>query len=149
MWINSIMGALLRSRFHGIFDGSLLLLTYTGRKSGKTYTLPVNYFRVGDELLIVSFRSRTWWRNLRSDADGGVPVTVVLGGRERPATGRAIADDEGVAAGLASIIAVRPGNARYYKITLDAANRPDPASLSAAARNRVVVRMRVAEEVRP
>jgi hypothetical protein len=34
--------ALLRSPLHGFMDRSTLLLTYTGHKSGKAYTTPVN-----------------------------------------------------------------------------------------------------------
>jgi len=38
-----------------------VLLTYTGRKSGKAYTTPVNYLRDGDTLLVVSSCEHAWW----------------------------------------------------------------------------------------
>jgi hypothetical protein len=53
--------ALLRSPLHGFMDRSTLLLTYTGRKSGKAYTTPVNYLRDGDTLLVVSSCKHIWW----------------------------------------------------------------------------------------
>jgi nitroimidazol reductase NimA-like FMN-containing flavoprotein (pyridoxamine 5'-phosphate oxidase superfamily) len=68
----------------------VLLLTYTGRKSGNTYTLPVSYVREGDTITIFSGIHR-WWRNLR----GGGPVAVLLQGRRR--TGRAEVIEEGEA----------------------------------------------------
>ena len=39
---NPFVGALLRSPLHGFMSNSTMLLTYTGRKSGKTYTTPVS-----------------------------------------------------------------------------------------------------------
>ena len=38
-----------------------VLLTYTGRMSGKAYTTPVNYLRDGDTLLVVSSCEHIWW----------------------------------------------------------------------------------------
>jgi hypothetical protein len=35
------MRALLRSPLHGLLSGMLMLLSYTGRKSGRTYTIPI------------------------------------------------------------------------------------------------------------
>jgi deazaflavin-dependent oxidoreductase (nitroreductase family) len=66
----------LRSSLHGFMGRSTLLLTYTGRKSGKAYTLPVNYLRDGDTLLVVSSCEHIWWKNLR----GGAPVAVRVRG---------------------------------------------------------------------
>ncbi len=42
--LNPLMRALLRSPFHGLLSGMLMLLSYTGRKSGRTYTIPIGYF---------------------------------------------------------------------------------------------------------
>lgn len=78
MWYNSMMKWLLRSPLHGLISKNIMLLTYTGRKSGKVYTVPVNYVRQSDHLSVVSYRHRTWWRNLR----GGAPVTLLIQGQE-------------------------------------------------------------------
>ena len=44
MWMfkvmNPIMKGLLRSPLHGLMSGSLMLITYAGRKTGKPYTIP-------------------------------------------------------------------------------------------------------------
>lgn len=78
MWFNPLMGCLLRSPFHGIVSKQMMLITYTGRKSGKTYTTPVNYVRAGDMFLTLSYQQRTWWRNLR----GGAPVILRVQGQD-------------------------------------------------------------------
>jgi deazaflavin-dependent oxidoreductase (nitroreductase family) len=74
---------MLKSPFH-VFMGGILLITVTGRKTGRLISTPVNYVRDGDTLLITSKVDRTWWKNLR----GGVPVTLVMSGK----TYRAVAD---------------------------------------------------------
>jgi hypothetical protein len=65
MWYNSMMKWILRSPLHGLISKSTMLITYTGHKSGKLYTIPVNYVRDEDVLSVTSYRHRTWWRNLR------------------------------------------------------------------------------------
>jgi len=52
-FFNPVISALLRSAFHGLVSGRILLLTYTGRKPGRRYTLRVGYIRDGDALLVV------------------------------------------------------------------------------------------------
>jgi hypothetical protein len=48
LWIFSVMNpfmkGLLRSPLHRLLSGTLMLLTYTGRKTGKQYTIPIDYF---------------------------------------------------------------------------------------------------------
>lgn len=73
---------------------NLVMISYVGRRSGKTFTTPVNYRRIGDEVVIrVGLPSaKTWWRNFLGD---GGPITLQLNGTDR--TGHAIAarDDRG------------------------------------------------------
>jgi deazaflavin-dependent oxidoreductase (nitroreductase family) len=66
---NDFMAWVLRSPFHGILSGGMMLVTVTGRKSGRKYTTPVEYYREGDCLWVVTNRNRTWWRNVRSGAE--------------------------------------------------------------------------------
>ncbi len=60
-----------------IFMGGILLITVTGRKSGRAISTPVNYAREGDTILVISKVDRTWWRNLR----GGGKVTLLIKGK--------------------------------------------------------------------
>ena len=75
---NPVVTWLLRSSLHGILSGSTLLITVTGRKSGRSYTIPVNYVRDSGALAIFSRRDRTWWRNL----EGGATVTGRVRGQD-------------------------------------------------------------------
>lgn len=76
---NPFVTLILRSPLHGLLSRSLLLMTVTGRRSGRLLTFPVQYVGRGDDLLVVSKASRRWWRNL----EGGAPVTVLLRGTTR------------------------------------------------------------------
>ncbi|ACY21736.1 hypothetical protein Gbro_2495 [Gordonia bronchialis DSM 43247] len=73
---------------------SITVLTYTGRKSGKSVRVPVAYRRSGDEVTVgVAMADRkTWWRNFTG---AGAPVALTLDGRER--TGHAVSgrDEKG------------------------------------------------------
>ena len=132
---NPILTALLRSPVHGTVDGSLMLISVTGRRSGKVYTTPVNYLREGETLSVISMRERTWWRNLR----GGAEVGVYLQGEVRRGHATLVEDDLSVADALGSVLAGHPAHARF----LDVPMRPDgttgPDDLARAARSRVVV----------
>ena len=63
--MNPIMKGLLRSPLHRLLSGTLMLVAYKGRKTGKLYTIPIGYFVWGQGELI-SFSSARWWINLRS-----------------------------------------------------------------------------------
>ncbi len=56
-----------------------LLLTFTGRKSGKTYSTPLVYFQDGDRYVVVGSdgaarRDPQWWKNLKVNPAGSVRV---------------------------------------------------------------------------
>lgn len=56
-----------------------LLLSVTGRKSGKTYATPLVYFKDGDSYVVVGSdgaakRDPQWWKNLRVDPNCEVRV---------------------------------------------------------------------------
>lgn len=69
---NPLITRLLGSRFAGPLAGSLLLLRYQGRRSGRTYTTPVGYAREGDRIVVVTSPAYSWWRSVVGGADVGV-----------------------------------------------------------------------------
>jgi hypothetical protein len=76
---NLFVIGLLRSPLHRLASGSLLLITYRGRGSGRRFTIPVMYAeREGTLTIFVGHAERKkWWRNLR----GGAQVELRLRGR--------------------------------------------------------------------
>jgi deazaflavin-dependent oxidoreductase (nitroreductase family) len=137
MWFNPIMTWLLRSRFHKMVSGSTLLLTITGRKSGRVITVPVNYIRDGKTLWVVSDRQRIWWRNLT----GGAALSVTLGRKTKQARGEVILHDREVMHALTEYFKRSPMMAKYLKVKIDREGNPDLSDLGAAARTRVVIKI--------
>lgn len=101
MWYNPIITGLLRSPFHGVVSGLYMLVTFTGKKTGQTYTTPVQYRQFGRTLKFVTRRNRTWWKNLR----GGAAVTVRVRGQDLRGTAEEIQADNDTAR-AAEILAV-------------------------------------------
>jgi len=63
-------------------------ITYTGRKSGRTITLPISYRRSGDSVTIgvAMPDEKSWWRNFLG---AGAPMSIQLDDKGR--TGHAVA----------------------------------------------------------
>ncbi len=138
MWYNPIMMWLLRSPLHGMLSSSTMIITYTGRKSGKTFSTPVNYVRDGEVLWAISFRRRTWWRNLRD-----TPVTVRVRGKDLAGVAKAITDEPQVTDCLMAYLRQAPQIAKYIGVSLDANGQPKPQDVAEAAKTRVMVRVQL------
>jgi len=129
---------LLRSPLHKIASKNTLLITFTGCKSGRRYTTPVNYVLDGNVIFITSLRSRSWWRNLQK----GVPVSVRLKGQDMETYGDVIEDEENVTRQLIAYLQKVPQYARYFKVNLDPDGNPDPEDVAQAAKKRVMILLR-------
>lgn len=134
-----LLRVLLRSRAHRPASRRLLLLSFTGLRSGASYTFPVGYRRDGPLLKVIT--ANHWWRNLRAP---GTPVTVWLHGRRHAATARAYFGDEVVAADLPGFLAHNPSLARLYGIETDQEGRPGAQSVSEVAKQVAVVHIALA-----
>jgi hypothetical protein len=117
-------------------SGSTLLITVTGRKSGRPITIPVNYYQEGDTLWVISNRERTWWRNLK----GGAPLKLRLRGQEVNGFGEVLLDEPAVAAQIGEYVRHLPISARSLGVHM-LNGQPDPADLSRLAQERVMVRI--------
>jgi len=99
---NALPKLILRSPLHGLMSKQVLLLTYTGHKSGKRYTVPITYVKVDDTLLLVT--DRPWWKNLR----GGAQVQVWLRGRKREARTEVVTDEATISELYRSMLSEHP-----------------------------------------
>ncbi|WP_306364092.1 hypothetical protein [Nocardia sp. CC227C] len=93
--VNGAVVALLRMPVVGsVLGRGFTEITYVGRRSGKTFSTPVNYWRSGDVLKIgVAMPDRkSWWRNFQ---DEGGPITMRLAGEDRTGRAKARRDERG------------------------------------------------------
>ncbi|MGK2880015.1 MAG: nitroreductase/quinone reductase family protein [Mycobacterium sp.] len=72
----------------------IVMITYIGRKSGRTVTTPVAYRRAGDEVVIpVGLPdAKSWWRNFTGE---GAPITLKFDAGDRHGRGVTTRDDRG------------------------------------------------------
>ena len=138
MWYNPLMMWLLRSPLHTTLSGNTMIITYTGRKSGKVFSTPVNYVRDGDVLWTVSLRQRTWWRSLHDS-----PVTLRVRGKDVTGVANAITDQQQVTDCLMVYLRKAPQIAQYIGVGLDASGQPRIEDVAEAAKTRVMVRIQL------
>jgi F420H(2)-dependent quinone reductase len=135
---NVVVRLMLRSPLHFLLSGGLLLLTYTGRKSGKQYTIPVAYAREGDVVTVFTYHA--WWKSLL----GGAPVVVEIKRQRFHGRAEVIRNDEkAIATELLAYLRKHPKAARGYNVPLDAKGQPDPDAVRQAAQFMVMVRIRL------
>jgi hypothetical protein len=89
--VNVVMLPVVRSGpGRRLFGGSMAVVTYRGRKSGREVTFPVNYRRSksGEEIVIsvMAPDAKTWWRNFTGD---GAPIQLRIGADDYSGTARA------------------------------------------------------------
>jgi deazaflavin-dependent oxidoreductase (nitroreductase family) len=112
---NDFMSWILRSPFHGMISNGMMLITVTGRKTGKKYTTPVEYYRQNGDLWVLTSRDRTWWRNVR----GGADVQLILKGKTIDAVAETIMDTQDVEGELVDYVLHLPMSARGLGIRLE------------------------------
>ena len=147
--LNPVVRAVLRSPLHGLLSRPLMLLTFRGRRSDRSYTIPVQYAREANTVIVYPGRAaeKTWWRNLV----GGAEVTLRIKGRDLEGNAAAVTDDhEAIADGLRIWLRRFPSGARRLGVVRGPDGRPDPQDLARAAEGIVIVRihLRQADAVR-
>ncbi len=126
---NPLLKLLLRLPVPLPLGRDLLLLTFTGRKSGKRFTTPVGYYRLDNTLNV--FTDSKWWRNLRS----GTPVTLHVLGRAVQAVPEIVRDREEIVRTIQQIQrSEAPSKAKRLRfiLGLDPEIAPSDADLHAA-----------------
>lgn len=135
---NDFMAWVLRSPFHGMLSNGTLLITVTGRKTGKTYTTPVGYYEEDGYLWIITSRDRTWWRNLQ----GGAQVGLLL--KRKPVAGYAETetDEKAVEARMVEYLRHIPMAAKPMRVGMQNGT-PNPQDIAAISKDRLFVRIQL------
>lgn len=139
---NAFVSLLLRTPLlHRLASHQIMLLTYTGRKSGKRYTLPVGYMRDDHTVTILTKWFRGWWRNFQNAA----PVELLIERKIYHGTAKALTDEETTVPLLAESIHRFPANAAFYGIRLVMPNRPDMDDVRRVASKIVAIQVSLVE----
>lgn len=121
-----------------VFLGNTMLITVTGRKTGRKYSTPVGFYREGDDLWVLTSRDRTWWRNVRCSA----PVSLLLKGRTIQASAKAELDEEAVERRMLAYLRHMPVAAKSLGIRVKN-QAPDPEDICRVARDRLFVKVHI------
>jgi len=137
-FVNNTVKFVLRSPVHRMVSKKILLITFTGCKSGKTYTTPVCYSQEGDQVYI--FTHANWWKNLCNCSS----VTLRLRGREIQGLPEPVVEDKrNIAAKLTAHLRRVPSDARYYSVTFDELGNPKAGEVEKAVQSVVMIRVRL------
>jgi hypothetical protein len=137
--INPMMRMLLQSPLHWLVSSSLMLITFKGRRSGRTFVTPVRYVKSNGTIRCFSSSETQWWRNLRNGVDVVLRVkgenihcrtTVIEGNPER------------VKPLLSQYLSIFPQDAAYHAIRLNPDKSLVEADLDAASKEAIVVEAR-------
>ncbi len=136
--VNRMVSTLLRLPVaHRLISKMLLLLTFTGRQSGKRYSIPVGYYREGNTVMIITKRFRKWWRNL----EGNVPVEVRIEGRNIKGQATALTEPEITVPIIAHIVEEHRREAEIFEIKMLDNGKPDLESVREIAPKVVLVQV--------
>ena len=145
--INRVMRLLLNSTLHGLMSGSVMVVYYTGRKTGKRRRTPVRYLREDDgDVVCLTGRETGWWPNFLGARD----VELQLAGRRVAARASAYPDDTERKTSVLRLVLQRfPGDAPYHGITVKRGADVSAADFEQAVARDVVVSFEVRQSVRP
>jgi hypothetical protein len=134
--VNPLIRALLRSPAHRLVGSNLVLLSMTGRRSGRTITIPLGAHELDGQLVVLT--GAPWRHNLR----GGAPVEVTRDGKRSP--GRADLNEDPRAVARAYREAVKrvgTGRARWVGLRINVDRLPTLEEFEAAVGDRSFVRI--------
>ncbi|WP_435335737.1 hypothetical protein [Haloarchaeobius sp. TZWWS8] len=149
--LNPVVSALLRSPLHPLISHTFCLLSFEGRVSGRTYSVPVTYWpsgrRLGNprlyaqstaqgrELCVVTCSN--WWKNFR----GGASAAVRLRGDWVEAVATVETDSSTVATFVHERLVEDPSNARLLGIQFEGYGIPTVDELQPVLLDMVLVRL--------
>lgn len=115
-WANSLMKwALNTPGIQAMVGKGVALLTFEGRRTAKSYTIPVSYQREGDTVTVITKRVRNWWRNFQTP----LHVELRLAGETHGGTALIRSDEENILDFMTEYLKKRPIDAKAYGLGKD------------------------------
>ena len=121
-----------------VFMGDTMLITVTGRKTGKKYTTPVGFYRDGDILWVLTSRDRTWWRNVRDGAN----VEMRIRGKNVTGFAEAVLKEDAVLSQIGEYLKHVPMAAKSLGVSMEN-ETPQPEDMAQLAKQRLFVRIKL------
>ena len=138
--INPFVALLARSPLHFIISHQVLVIEFKGRRSGKSYLVPVSYHKHESSYTSVTLRSNIWWRNLKDISHTQVWLKGKL---TNVKIDLEFNDDQIVENTLRNLVTNNKIDAYFANIKLEKNGSPDPHDLANAAKIHTVLRFTI------
>jgi len=135
--INPLVVLILRSPLHFLASKNLIFITFKGRKSKKTYNIPVSYHREGNELIALTLKQNLWWKNLKML---NTTQITLLGKKEDVGLTIVDKDTHFIKEKMRELIIEKPIDAYFAKVKLDKNKFPIEEDLIKASQKHVVLK---------
>lgn len=135
---NSVVSALLHVPIlHRVISRQILLLRFTGWKSGKHYSVPVGYVREGQTVTILTKRIRGWWHNFQEPA----PVEALIERRNYRGLAKVLTDEASIIPVFVDLVKKYPYYAGFYGLP----NQPSIEDVQSIAPKLIVLRITLSD----
>jgi len=135
--INPLVVFILRSPLHFLASKNLIFITFQGRKSKKTFNIPVSYHREGNDLIALTLKQNLWWKNLRML--NRTQITL-LGKKEDVGLTIVDQDTQFIKEKMRELIIEKPIDAYFAKVKLDNNKLPVEEDLEEASQKHIVLK---------
>jgi len=135
--INPLVVLILRSPLHFLASKNLIFITFKGRKSKKTFNIPVSYHREGNELIALTLKQNLWWKNLKILNTTQIRL---LGKKEDVGLTIVDKDTHFIKEKMRELIIEKPIDAYFAKVKLDKNKFPIEEDLIKASQKHVVLK---------
>jgi hypothetical protein len=139
--LNPAIVRLLQSPLHALASRRLLVLRYRGKRSGKTFAIPLAYV-THEGLAYCVTRNALWWKS----AVSAPSVTIWLRGEQQTAVAEAAAsEDASTRAVFYKFLKANRGTASLlYNVRVHASGEPDATDVDREIHNSHIIRLKPA-----
>ena len=135
--INPLVVFILRSPLHFLASKNLIFITFQGRKSKKTFNIPVSYHRKDNDLIALTLKQNLWWKNLKML--NRTQITL-LGKKEDVGITIVDQDTQFIKEKMRELIIEKPIDAYFAKVKLDNNKLPVEEDLEEASEKHIVLK---------
>ena len=135
--INPFVVLILGSPLHFLASKNLIFITFQGRKSKKTYNVPVSYHREGNDLVALTLKQNLWWKNLKML---NTTQITLLGKKENVELTIVDEDTQLIKEKMRELIIEKPIDAYFAKVKLDNNKLPIEEDLIEASKKHIVLK---------
>ena len=135
--INPFVVLILGSPLHFLASKNLIFITFQGRKSKKTYNIPVSYHREGNDLIALTLKQNLWWKNLKML---NTTQITLLGKKEDVELTIVDEDTQFIKEKMRELIIEKPIDAYFAKVKLDNNKLPIEEDLIEASKKHILLK---------